>query len=555
MDQLLDQDAKPDSFTLAVEKLTAQRPIKQRLQRIALLIKNNDFDRAGRELEEYLAKNPDDADAVSLLARAQTLTGRRQAALESLERCLAIAPDFESVRFNYADALFKLNKPEAALEQIGILLAGDKDNPLYRQFQSNVFETIGENERAMEICEKLAEENPQRAESWVSYGHAARVIGAREKSVAAYRKAVECRPSYGHAWWALANMKNVVFSDSEIQTMQSQLTRTDIAQDDRVTLQFSLAKAYEDKKDYEKSFDQYAKGNAIARARHEYDPDRLSDTVAANKRVFTREFFDRRKDTGNKAPDPIFILGRPRSGSTLVEQILASHSQIEGTAELPYITAMAGRLGEREGPIPYGTSSVKAIAGLPSDAFATLGDEYMHDTRVHRKTDLPFFIDKKPSNFSHIGLIHLILPNAKIIDARRHPCASALSSFKTYSSKSRLRLAELGRFYRDYLELMEHFNKVLPGRVHRVIYEKLVADTEGETRRLLDYLGVPFEEGCLRFFETKRTVLTPSSEQVRRPISGEAVDHWRNFEPWLGPLIRSLGTAFTEYPNVPEELR
>jgi tetratricopeptide (TPR) repeat protein len=546
--------AKPDAFQRAVDKLNNQRPIKKRLQQIASLVKNNALREAERELAEHLAKAPTDVDALSLLARTLTLMGRRREAFVLLERSLELAPDFDAVRFNYADALFKLNRYEASLAQLDILLAKDGANPLYRQLKANVFETIGENERSMAICETLAEENPRRAESWISYGHAARAVGARDKSIAAYRKAIECRPSYGSAWWSLANMKNVRFDDADIARMNGLLAAASLAQDDRITLQFSLAKAYEDKSDYAKAFEHYAKANAAVRLRIDYDPDTLSATVAENKRLFTPEFLARHRDTGCKAPDPIFILGRPRSGSTLIEQILASHSKVEGTAELPYITALAGALGEKEGPVPYGTAYVKVLERLTPADFTAMGEDYIRDTRVHRKTERAFFIDKKPANFSHVGLIHLMLPNAKIIDARRHPCASALSMFKTYSSKGRLRLAELGLFYRDYVELMAHFDRVAPGRIHRVIYENVVADAEGETRRLLDYLGLPFEESCLRFYETERTVLTPSSEQVRKPISGEAVDHWRHFEPWLAPLIRSLGSVYEQYPNVPEEL-
>jgi hypothetical protein len=249
-------------------------------------------------------------------------------------------------------------------------------------------------------------------------------------------------------------------------------------------------------------------------------------------------------------------LGRPRSGSTLVEQILSSHSTIEGTAELPYIGNIAKRLARRQGHgVVLDTDVIKALAALAPEEIEELGEEYLRHAALHRKTDRPFFIDKKPDNFLFTGMIHLILPNAKIIDARRHPAASCLSTFKLYSVKGRLRISELGRNYRDYIELMAHFDRVLPGKVHRVIYENMVADQETETRKLFAYLGLPFEESSLRFYETKRTVLTPSSEQVRQPITSDAVDYWRHFEPWLGGLKQSLGSVLTEYPEVPEELR
>ena len=544
-----------DNFVLAANRLEKQRPLRNaRLKGIASLIANERLQQAEKDLNDHLATHPGDADALSLLARIYVRHGRRRDALPLMARCLEIAPDFAAARFNYARMFIQLNQYRAALEQLDELLRQDPSNPLYRQLKANVLETIGDNAESLSLCEALSAENPGRAESWVSYGHALRAVGSQEKCIAAYRAAIACRPSYGEAWWSLANMKAARLGKPEIAAMEEQLRRGDIAPDDRIQMQFALGKAYEDIADYSRSYESYAKGAAATRLRIEYDPDTLSTGVARNKALFTPEFLKRRADAGCKARDPIFILGRPRSGSTLIEQILSSHSMIEGTAELPYITTLAARLDGREGS-SYGVDYLRTLEGMSADQLTALGEEYIEDTRIHRKTGRPFFIDKKPGNFPHTGLIHLILPNAKIIDARRHPVACGLSMFKHYSSRGRIRLAELGLFYRDYLALMAHFDNVLPGRVHRVIYENMVADPEAEVRKLLDYLGLPFEESCLRFYETKRTVLTPSSEQVRKPISSEAVDHWKNFEPWLGPLIRSLGTALSEYPNVPEELR
>jgi hypothetical protein len=349
-------------------------------------------------------------------------------------------------------------------------------------------------------------------------------------------------------------MKTVRFSDADVAAMQDQLGRTDISPDDRAGMQFSLGKALEDRRAYDLSFEQYAKANAGMRARTKYDPQATTKLVADSKALFTRAFLQSRGDAGCKAPDPIFVLSLPRSGSTLVEQILASHSAIEGAGELRNIQALAGRLRDREAAA-HGTSYPGVLGKLEPADLAKFGEEYLQNTRLHRKLGRPYFVDKMPANLHHAGLIHLILPNAKIIDVRRHPADCGLSMFRHYFSTARPNLTELGRFYRDYVELMAHFDRVLPGRIHRVIYEQLVADPETEIRRLLDYLGLPFEEGCLRFHETKRTVFTPSSEQVRRPISGAAVDYWRNFEPWLGPLIKSLGSVLTDYPSVPEELR
>lgn len=346
-------------------------------------------------------------------------------------------------------------------------------------------------------------------------------------------------------------MKTVPFGDADIVAMQEQLKRPELAADDRIHIQFCLGKAYEDHRAYRQSFENYAKANAGLRVLINYNPDNVTKVVVRSKALFTPALLRSLATAGCTAPDPIFIVSLPRAGSTLIEQILSSHSAIEGTAELPYITALAEQLEESEG-----ATYPKCLEKLEPSVFKTLGEEYLQRAQVHRKLGRPFFIDKMPPNFFYVGLICLALPNAKIIDARRNPAACCLSMFKHYlSKKARPRLSELGRFYRDYVELMAHFDSVLPGRIHRVIYENMVANSEAEIRRLLDYLGLPFEESCLRFYETKRSVLTPSSEQVRRPISSDAVDHWRNYEPWLGSLMESLGSVLSAYPAVPAELR
>jgi tetratricopeptide (TPR) repeat protein len=552
------KSADADAFAVAAVKLGAQRPIRgARLRQITSNLRSKSHDVVELELREYLARYPEDPDALNLLAQTIVRLGRRREATSLLTRCLELAPDFAAARFNYTKLLCELHDYRAALNEIGQLLVRDSRNPLFRQLKANILEAIGENEQSLAICEQLAAENPGRAESWVNYGHALRGMGFQERSAAAYRKAIECHPSFGKAYWSLANMKTIRFSDADMDAMQRHLKRSDISSEDRISLQYALAKAYEDARAYDRSFELYAKANAAMRLRITYDPDTLTSGVAGNKALFTSDFFENRKDAGCEAPDPIFILGRPRSGSTLIEQILCSHSAIEATAELPYITALAARLGGREGadsPV-YGTDYLKILSDMAPSALAALGEEYLENAKAHRKFGRPFFIDKKPGNVVHLGMIHLILPNAKIIDARRHPVACCLSQFKHYSSKGRLRLTELGRFYRDYVELMAHFDRVLPRRIHRVIYEDLVANPEAEVRKILGYLGLPFEESCLRFYETKRAVLTPSSEQVRKPISQDAVDHWRSYEGRLGPLIESLGSVFTCYPEVPQEFR
>ncbi|HJV69471.1 tetratricopeptide repeat-containing sulfotransferase family protein [Ideonella sp.] len=549
--------AGPDAFALASARLNAQRPVRDaRLKQILTVVQSNLFRLAQTQLADYLARHPNDADAINLRARVAARLEQRGEAVALLARCLDIAPGFAAARYHLAYLLCQQNEFEAALKQVDTLLAQDGRNPLFRQMKADILEHLGDSEQVLAICEQLASENPGRAESWIRLGHALRGLGLQDRSVAAYRQAIECRPSNGQAYWSLANMKTVRFDDADVDAMQAQLERRDIGADDRITLQFSLGKAHEDAGRYEQAFMQYDQANAAMRKRISYDAATLTDGVAANKALFTPAFVQARRGWGCPAPDPIFILGRPRSGSTLVEQILASHSAIEATAELPYVTALAARLnGLLPGRPAYGSDYLKPLASMDAAALAELGEEVLRRARLHRRLDRPFFIDKKPANFAHVGLIHLMLPNAKIIDVRRHPAGCCWSMFRTYSSKGRLRLDELGRFYRDYVALMAHFDSVLPGRVHRVIYEDLVRDPEAETRKLLDYLGLPFEPACLRFHETGRAILTPSSEQVRQPINSRAVEHWKHFEPWLGPLVDSLGSVMATYPAVPDDLR
>lgn len=546
-----------DAFALASARLNALRPLRDaRLQQIVTVLQSGLVPLAQTQLADHLARHPKDADALSLMARVAVRMEQRAEAVALLARCLEAAPDFVAARYNRAHLLAQLNGFDEALQELDTLLAKDAVNPLFRQLKADVLENLGDGEQALALCEQLAHENPGRAESWIRLGHALRGLGLQERSIAAYRRAIECRPSSGQAYWALANMKTVRFEETDVGAMQAQLARGDVTADERITLQFALAKAQEDAKRYEQAFTLYDQANAVMRKRIRYDADTLTHGVAANKAVFTPAFLQARRGWGCPSPDAIFILGRPRSGSTLVEQILTSHSAIEATAELPYITALAARLnGQRPAGPVFGTEYLKPLADMGAQALAALGESYLRQAALHRRSGRPFFIDKKPANFSHVGLIHLMLPNAKIIDVRRHPAACGWSMFRSYSTKGRLSLDELGRFYRDYVELMAHFDSVLPGRIHRVVYEDLVRDPEGETRRLLDHLGLPFEPACLRFHETERTILTPSSEQVRQPISSGAVDHWRHFEPWLGPLLDSLGSAHTAYPAVPEELR
>ncbi|HWS78506.1 MAG TPA: sulfotransferase, partial [Thermomonas sp.] len=370
----------------------------------------------------------------------------------------------------------------------------------------------------------------------------------------AYRRAIELDPGFGSAWWSLANLKTVRFDAADIAAMQARLQRDDLDDDQRLHFEFALGKALEDAGEYAGSFAHYAAGNALRRTQLPYSAEQNAQRLRHAQAVYTREFFARRAGAGHDDPAPVFVVGMPRAGSTLLEQILSSHPQVEATMELPDITAIVRDLRARA-PQPETTSYHDIVAAMDPAEFKALGERYIASTRVQRKLGRPFFIDKMPNNFAHVGLIQLILPNAKIIDARRHPLACGFSNFKQHFARGQAfsyDLGDMGRYYADYVALMAHFDAVLPGRVHRVIYEEMVADTETQVRALLGYCGLEFDERCLRFFENERAVRTASSEQVRQPIYREGVDHWRHFESWLYPLKLALGPVLDRYPDVPE---
>lgn len=505
-------------------------------------------------LREHLKQQPTDVAAIRMFAEVAARLGRYADAEMLLERCLALTPSFLGARHNYAYVLQRQNKLARSLEQIERLLATDSRNPGFRNLHAAVLGRAGDYDRALKIYADVVKEYPTNAKVWMSYGHALKTAGQQGDCVTTYRRAIELSPQLGEAYWSLANLKTFRFSDADVAAIQAQLRRNDLSEEDRFHFHFSLGKAFEDARDYAKSFEHYDHGNRLRREMVQYEADETSQHLRRSKQLLTPEFFAEREGWGSSAPDPIFIVGLPRAGSTLLEQILSSHPLVEGTMELPDIIDMARSLG---GGRARGEASKypEVLTELSSDQLRALGDQYIANTRIQRKTNAPFFIDKMPNNFAHIGLIQLILPRAKIVDARRHPLGCCLSGFKQHFARGQhftYGLDDIGRYYRDYVELMAHFDVVLPGRVHRVIYESMVDDTETEVRRLLDYCGLPFDERCLRFYENDRAVRTASSEQVRRPIYRDGVDHWQHYDSWLEPLKHALGPVLESYPAVPE---
>ena len=513
------------------------------------LLRAGKLAKAERLAREFLKEHPADVSAIRVLADIGIKLGQFDDARHLLERCLELAPDFHLARHNYANVLVRQQRLEEADAQAEKLLAVEPGNPNFRILKGLVLVRMGKHEEALEIYEQVLKNYPNQGRAQMSYGHTLKTVGRLEEAIEAYRKCVVLSPDAGEAYWSLANLKTFRFSDEDIAQMRAQVTTEGGDPDDQAHIAFALGKALEDRGQFDESFHFYRRGNAIRSVNHRFNPKVNVFNTARQIRVFTPEFIESREGNGCPAPDPIFIVGLPRAGSTLLEQILASHSQVEGTTELTDIIAISRRLAEKSRQNPAGKYP-EILAQLPPERFRELGESYLETTRIQRSVT-PFFIDKMPNNFQHIGLIPLILPNAKIIDARRHPMACCFSGFKQLFARGQTFTYgpdDIGRYYRDYVILMDHWDRVLPGRVLRVEYEDMVADTENQIRRLLEYCGLEFEEECLRFYETKRAIRTPSAEQVRQPIYTQALEQWRNYEAHLGPLKEALGPVLQRYP-------
>jgi predicted Zn-dependent protease len=523
------------------------------VQQAAAAMVNNDVPMAEALLKAHLKQAPTDVPAIRMLAEVAVRCGENEEGLKLLRRCLELAPNFAAARFNYATLLHRHNDSAAALLEIERLLQADGRNPGYRNLCAVILSRIGEYDRSSQIYCELLEEYSDHAKIWLSYGHVLKTMGRQGECIDAYRQSIARDPAFGEAYWSLANLKTFRFGAADLTAISAQLADAKLSDENRLHFDFALGKLSEDSGDYAQSFEHYKRGNEQHRAGSGYDADLNEKRARRLQENYSRDFFRERAGAGAESCAPIFIIGMPRSGSTLLEQILSCHSAVEGTTELPDLITMAKDLREasdRDDIAAY----VEVLASKNRDELRALGEEYIERTQVHRKTDRPFFIDKMPNNFLHTGMIHVILPNAKIIDARRHPLACCFSNFKQYYARGQsfsYDLSDMGRFYRDYVRLMAHFDTVLPNRIHRVIYERTVADTEAVVRGLLDYCGLPFEDACLRFFESDRPVRTASSEQVRQPIYQDGVEQWRHFEPWLEPLKEALGDVLSAYPAAP----
>ena len=496
----------------------------------------------------FLQRAPRHVEGMRLLADIGSRLGVLDDAEFLLESACVFEPDNIPARIDYIAALRKRQKYAAAFEEARGLLARNPENPQFQSIYAIEAMQTGDTTTAIAAFDRVLEKLPDDPVTLTSRGHAQKTVGQTDAAIASYQRAIRSRPTHGEAFYSLANLKTYRFSEEETQTMEALIEGSALDENGRVYVHFALASAFENQHRFEQSFHHYAAGNRVKKSSSRYDADEMHDDLVAQRIACTRDRFESRGLTGDSSPDPIFILGLPRAGSTLLEQILSSHPAVDGTLELPNILSLSQSLrrrGRKEGQAEYPEN----LWELSDEELATFGRQFLDDTRIHRQS-APRFIDKMPNNFRHIGLIKLILPNARIIDARRHPLACCFSGFKQLFAEGQeftYSLEDIGRYYRDYVDLMAHWDRALPGEVLRVTHEDIVDDLEREVRRILDFCDLPFDSRCLTFYETERNIRTPSSEQVRQPIYREATEAWQPFEPWLDPLKEALGPALTNW--------
>jgi Flp pilus assembly protein TadD len=544
----LGEDEAAAEAELSSVRATAYEP---EMIAIATAMRTGALPRAEALLRKRLSEQPLDVAAIRLMAELAARIGRIKDAETLLRRALELAPGFTVARANLATLLYRQNRFADAVEELDKVLESGAADPANQNLMAIALGRIGDYDEALRLYEELTPAFPDHPKLWMSYGHILKTVGRQDEGIAAYRRALAIKPDLGEVWWSLANLKTVRFDEADVAAMEAALAGDpEPERDDRLHLHFALGKAYGERAEAEPSFRHFAAGNALRKEELGHDPEAITRQVDSVIEVLTPEFLAEREGCGDPSPEPVFILGLPRAGSTLIEQILACHSQIEGTMELPDMPFIATRetraLGFEPRDWPH------ALGQMDAGQLAAFGAEFLERTAVQRKTGKPFYIDKLPNNWSYAGFIRLVLPNARIIDARRHPLDCCFSNFRQNFAKGQgftYDLEHIGRYYADYVRAMAHYDRVMPGAVHRVIHERLLEDPEGEVRALLAYLGLPFEEACLEFHRSERAVRTASSEQVRRPINRDGVGQWVAYEAWLGPLKEALGDLPETYAD------
>ena len=537
-DRQLEQKAY-EYFTDQFQRLAALPP---ELLGVRNMMEEGKLAKAEHLCRVFLQQHPKNIEGMRLLADLGVKTQVLDDAEFILESALVYDPDNRLVRFDYMNVLYKRQKFELSMNQAQILLDAEPENSTYRFAYANQCVAVGRFEEALVLYDEFVAADPSSVPAHLLRGHALKTVGRVDEAVQAYRSVYRAKPDFGDAFWSLANLKTYRFEAAEIDQMRASQQADETSVEDKIHLSFALGKAMEDNQDYQSAAAYYLLGNKLKNAQTQYDKDRMAFKLAQQKEFCTASLFKNFGDAGCPASDPIFIVGLPRAGSTLLEQILASHSMIDGTLELNNIPSIAHRLNGRR-TVNDEPRYPKILNQLTPEMAQKLGQGYINETQIHRAGG-QFFIDKMPNNFRDIGLIKMILPNAKVIDARRHPMSCCFSGFKQLFFEGQeftYGLEEIGTYYRGYVELMDHWDEVLPGFVLRVQHEDVVDELETQVRRMLDFCGLPFEQSCVDFHENKRSVRTPSAEQVRQPIFRTALDAWQNYEPWLDPLKEALG--------------
>jgi tetratricopeptide (TPR) repeat protein len=532
----------------AADQVARLQSLPPEILRASAFYSDGELDVAEPLVRTYLLTHGHHVEAMRLLARIGMARQVYDDAELLLAGVLGLAPDYRAARQDYVSVLVELHRHEEARRQLDLLLKDEPDSRDLRTIAALNCVGIGEHGRAIELYRSLLQGTPADADVHLSIAHAEKTLGRSQDAIESYRRAASSRPEFGDAYWSLANLKTYRFTDEELARMRAAEAAPATGRADRYHLCFALGKALEDRGEYEQSFRFYALGNALKRSESKYEPEIIELNARRQIEICTAEFFVERSGWGAPERDPIFIVGLPRSGSTLIEQILASHSKVEGTHELVHIPQMARAMRGRD-PDPRHPRYPGILTQMSAEEFGKLGQDYLAAAKIYR-TGKPFFIDKMPNNLRHLGLIHLILPNARIIDARREPMACCFSNLKQLFAQGQefsYSIEDVARYYRMYLELMRHWDAVLPGGILRVQHEDVVADLEGSVRRILEFCGLEFESQCVEFYRTERSVRTASAEQVRKPISREGLDQWKHFERWLEPLKVALGDALSHY--------
>ena len=506
---------------------------------------------AEEKCREFLKQNPTNTYAMSLLSDIADRLGYFDDAEFLLESAVKFDPDDGELRMKYAMILRKKQKFAKTMEQVNILCDQFPENLSYQAQKASEIMQNGDHKGAIDLFDEILHKNPYNFSILTSKGHAQKTLGETERAIKSYQTAYQVKQDHGEAFFSLANLKTYAFSENELNIMREQLKRVDLTLRDKAYFHFALAQGCEAIGEYDEAFFHLDSGNKIKNKQSKYSIERMDKELQAQIDICDESFFESHGNGGYETEDPIFILGLPRAGSTLIEQILASHSMIDGTLELPNILSMAQSL---RGDDIYGKEGnyPKSMEHLSPEKRVEMGKKFIDDTKMHRK-EAPRFTDKMPNNFRHIGLIHLIMPNAKIIDARRYPLDCCFSMFKQLFAQGQeftYGLAEAGSYYKSYVQLMDHWDAVLPNKILRVNNEDIIDDLEGQVSRMLDFLGLPFEESCITFYETDRSVRTASSEQVRKPINKSGMHRWKPYAQHLGPLIDGLGPQLVK----PEDL-